>query len=386
MTSKISTLSETLNERLRRRREELGASVDKAASWAGLDPERLEEIEGGAPLQSSELDAVCRGLAVDSGALARGGDRSPRRSVARFKAAAWVDPEPEDFRTLSLAAELGRIGGFLSERTGNPSRLADLRAPEPVSGTSEPWRQGYLLGENARRVLEPRTGPIVDLEALLRSWRVHVARVELSSPHLDAASLWERGSLPVILLNTRSSRLRSSLSRRALLAHELCHLLHDSGDRDLTTQLSWSEHAGNYEDEVEQRARAFAPAFLAPRDEVRSWFRAGAGKRIHDPERKVEALARHWGFSLRGAVWHAKNCGIIQARTAEALSRSVPEGEHSWADEFEVAEPDSEGPALETFGDGISPFARGLLADLAAEAATAGVISAGRGREIVTWA
>jgi len=386
MISETCSPSETLNDRLRRRREDFGASVQQAAAWAGIDPERLREIEGGAPLHSWELDGICRGLAVDSGSLARGGDRSPRRSVARFKTADWVDPRPEDFRTLSLAAELGRIGGFLAEKTGSRSRLADLRAPEPVSAASEPWQQGYRLGENARRALEPRTGPIVNLEALLRSCQVHVARVEFSSRNLDAASLWERASLPVILLNTRSSRSRSSLSRRALLAHELCHLLHDSGDRDLTTQLSWSEHAGNYEDEVEQRARAFAPAFLAPRDEVRSWFRAGPGQRIHDSEKKVEALARRWGFSLRGAVWHAKNCGIIQPRTADRLGRSVEDQGHSWADELETAAPDLKGLEPETLRDEISPVAQGLLADLVADATRAGVISAGRGREIVTWA
>lgn len=386
MTSRILSSQETLQDRLRRRREEFGASIEKAAAWAGLEPGRLREIEEGAPLHSWEFDAICRGLAVDSGAIARGRDHKPRRSVARFKSASWIDPEPEDFRTLSLAAELGRIGGFLAQQVGGPSRLADLRASRPVSAKSEPWKQGYRLGENARRVLESRTGPIIELEALFRGWGVHVARVAFSSTNLDAASLWERDSLPVILLNTRSSRSQSSLSRRALLAHELCHLLHDSGDRDITTQLSRSENAGNYQDEVEQRARAFAPAFLAPRDDVRSWFRAGPGKRIHDPVKKVEALARRWGFSLRGAIWHAKNCGIIQPGTADTLDRSGESQEHPWADDFEREGPDFGAAEPRGLREDISPVAEGLLASLVAEATLAGVISEGRGREIVTWA
>jgi Zn-dependent peptidase ImmA (M78 family) len=373
---------ETLGTRLRRRREEFGASVVQTAGWADLEPERLARIEGGSPSASWEFEAICRALAVDSGAMARGLDRTPRRSVARFRSAPWEEPAPEDFRTLSLAAELGRIGGFLAQEVDRPSRLSSLRSPEPINEHEEPWRQGYRLGELARRAMAPQSDPIRNLEELLTDWGVHIARVAFSSTELDAASLWETDSIPIILLNTRSIRSRSALSRRALLAHELCHLLHDSGERELTTELSWNEGWGNYSTRTEQRARAFAPAFLAPRDEVKHWFKAGSGSRIRLPESKVRRLAERWGFSLRGATWHAKNCGLISPQTAKELDRHSSDLDHGWSADFEQPIGEADGPLS---GGEIAPIADGLLSMLVAEAAAKNVISEGRGREIVTW-
>lgn len=373
-----------LNDRLLQRRRDLGASIQQVARWAHIDPDRLTAIEGGAAIPWWELDRICRALAVDSGAFARGHDSNPRRSIARFKAADWVQPTPEDLRTLSLAAELGRIGGFLAKSVEQRVRLAELRSPAPIDDRTEPWRQGYHLGENARRKLRPASGPIQDLEGSFIDWGIHVGRVGFSSADLDAASLWEQDSLPVILLNVRSIRTRSALSRRALLAHELCHLLHDSGDHDLLTQLSWGEGA-NYPEAIEQRARAFAPAFLAPRDEVRHWFSAGEGRRIQDPEGKVWKLAERWGFSLRGAIWHAKNCGIIKASKAAELDRRTPDEDHDWSADFEQEGRQIDLDRRYSAVQENAGIADGLLSHLVAEAATASLISEGRAREILTW-
>lgn len=375
---------QSISDHLKARRMAFGASVAQTAEWARLDPERLREIERGSPPTSGEYESLCRALAVDSGALARGLDRSPKRSVARFKAASWVSPTATDFRTLSLAAEIGRIGGFLARETDHQSPLATLRHPEPIRARLDLWKQGYQLGENAHRAFGLPPGPILDLEGVLMGWGIHVVRIEFSSEYLDAASLWESGALPIVLLNTRSTRSKSTLSRRALLAHELCHLLHDSGENDLTTQLSWTEGSGNYGEQVEIRARAFAPAFLAPRDDVRHWFRSGSGKRLSDPAAKVEHLARRWGFSLRGAIWHAKNCGIIKSRTAEELSATSVDHGHSWSQSFET-ESRQESAAHGTSARETSPLASGLMLKLVEDAVASGVISEGRGREIATW-
>ena len=387
MSTSPTRIEEPLGRRLQGRREEFGASLNQLAEWSGVDAARLAQIEEGSPIRAWEFESICRGLAVDSGAMARGGDRNPRRSVARFRSADWITPTSEDLRILALAAELGRIGGFLeSQGARRAEALAVLRHPQPISRREEPWKEGYRLGENARRALRAKSGPIEELEGFFTNHGVQIARVSFSSPNLDAASLWEDNALPVILLNERSPRSRSTLSRRALLAHELCHLLHDSGDRDLTTQLSWSENTGNYHHVTEQRARAFAPAFLAPRDEVRQWFRAGPGRRLHASRAKVEELARRWGFSVRGAIWHAKNCEVIAPQTAATLDREIPDQEHDWSSEFEQGPSNISEAWVSELGESIAPIAQGLIASLVSQGVLMGAISEGRGREILTWA
>src|SRR5208337_1305216 len=98
-----------------------------------------------------------------------------------------------------------------------------------------------------------------------------------------------------------SSRVKYPLSRRAILAHEMCHLLYDGGERDLTIV---SREEGLDASGTERRANGFAPNFLAPKDWVRS-----NGK---NAKAIVTELAEQWGLSLEGAAWHAKNLGLIQ--------------------------------------------------------------------------
>lgn len=389
----IQETEHALGQQLLRRRQDLTASAEQVAAWADLPPDRLEEIERGSAMTPWELEAICRALAVDSGALARGDDRNPRRSVARFREAATEgDLQPRDLRLLALAAEVGRIGGFLAEALDHsPSALRQFREPRPVREDQEPWRQGYALGQRARGALTATAGAIPDVEARFVRLGIHVAKVPFEASHLEAASFWEPGSLPVILINPEAPAARSTLSRRALLAHELCHLLHDSGERDLTTQLTWDDPRHAYGRAVEQRARAFAPAFLAPCDQVQHWFRSGEGQRLRKPERKVEELARRWGFSFTGAVWHAKNCRILQPGTAERLSQQGPGPgfeRHSWEEEFESgrgAEDVVSPPGLPDPSRAPSAIVRGLVGSLALKAAATGVISEGRAEEILSW-
>lgn len=388
-----------IQNRIRERRQDFGASVEAMASWARLSAERWRAIENGDALNAAELGKVARALAVDPGILLRGEERSPRRSVVRFRSAAppTVGPTPHDSRTLALAAELGRIGGGLCRLLGRPHPLEGQRRPEPITDGEEPWRQGYRLAEVDRRALGPPTGPIPDLGSALENLGVHTALVPFSEPSIDAASLMEEGAVPILLLNSRSLRIARTLPRRAAMGHELCHLLHDVGEHDLETQMSRSS-GEELDDGIEQRARAYAPAFLAPRDEVRHWFRVAGGQRFRRAEAKVEALAKRWGLSRQGAVWHAKNCGIITSATAELLARepraeiaseSGPATEESsesradWQDEFEASHSTRSHFSLE--GMPTSKLCEGHIADLVGMALEAGAISEGRAREILGW-
>ncbi len=374
-------MSQTIQQRILRRREDLSASIDEVVGWAELSPARWQAIEAGDSLSVAELGRVALALAVDPGTFLRGEESSPRRSVARFRQAASSFPGRRvvETRTLALAAELGRIGGGLHRLLGRELPLSGIRKTEPVSDREEPWRQGYRLGAAARQSLRIPRGPIVNLQMTLEGLGIHISTLRFSQLALFAASLMEEGAMPIILLNEGSPRVESILPRRSTIAHELCHLLHDAGEHDLETRLSGKESP--LDDAVERRARAFAPAFLAPRDEVQHWFRSGEGKRWRDPHGKVLALARRWGLSWEGAVWHAKNCRLIQAATVERLRADVGV-EQDWQESFERA-----GCPADLSKDGIkiSPLCRGRLAETVLEAYEAGAISEGRKREILTW-
>lgn len=383
--------SAVLGSRLRQRREELGASLEQAAEWSGLAPSKLAALEAGAPEASvGEFERACRGVAADASTLYRG-DETPRRRMTRFRATSTPDAPlpPAAIRALAVGAELGRVLASLLQHLGRPVPLEQHRKTAALRTTPDPWEQGYVLAERARVRLHPEAGPIRNVEALLAELGVHVGRVRFPVREVEAASVWEPGAVPVILLNAGLRRARYGLSRRAILCHELCHLLHDAGEAEMTTRVSWSEDAGNYDDAIEQRARGFSPAFLAPRDEVRAALAGeSGGKRRPEARSVVDSLARRWGLSYEGAVWHAKNCRLIQGADAQQLvTRRSMAAELPWANQFEQ-QPPSTPPALvhAALPDGPSPMMHGFGAGVVLAALDRAAISAGRAREILTWA
>lgn len=377
-----SILSQTIQQRIRHRREAFDASSGDMAEWAELPVKRWESIESGESLSVAELGQVARALAVDPGTFLRGEEGSPRRSVARFRQAADSVPGSRNFeaRTLALAAELGRIGGALHRFLARPLPLSGIRRTEPVSEYDEAWKQGYRLGAAARQGLGIPVGPVANLQTTLEDLGLHIATLSFSRADVDAASLMEDGAMPILLLNLDSPRVGPTLPRRATMAHELCHLLYDAGEHELETRLSGQESA--HDDVVEQRARAFAPAFLAPPDAVRHWFRSGGGKHRRDPRQKVLALAKRWGLSWGGAVWHAKNCGLITPSTAGRLAADVAMPQ-DWQEDFEQIR--SLPSSVSEVDMDISLLCRGRLAEVVLEAYEAGAITHGRAREILRW-
>ncbi|MBM4356186.1 MAG: ImmA/IrrE family metallo-endopeptidase, partial [Deltaproteobacteria bacterium] len=324
-TSATHSVAGELVQRLKRRRMDLGASVAQVAGWSGIREARLAELEkSGKGLSSFEFEHWCRGLAVAPGAFWAGRDADPRRGVARFKTA-WAQTDKlsaEDLRLLSLAGEVGRVVGGLLTDMGKPPRLAEVRRLVPVTAANaRPWEEGYHLAEEARRSMELGDGVLVALDATLQDWGVSVAEVEFTIEGVEAASIWEPRAAPVLLVNRRAPRCRLPLGRRAVLAHELCHLLHDAGEGDLCTLVSWAEDQGTYAQAVEQRARGFAPAFLAAPAALRAWCkREGIG--TEDGKSVVARIAAHWGLSWEGAAYHAMNTRLLQQGEARELAHT----------------------------------------------------------------
>ena len=370
-------------ERLKQAREDLGASIEELASWSGLAAEEIAAIEGGGPMSSPAFEALCRGLAISPHDVLSGPDTDPHRSVAWFRTQlATGEAEPAkvaaaDLRLLKTAGAVGAVLGFLCNLLGEKPRILGMRRLVPLDDREEPYRQGYLLGAAARHSLDPSPLPIPAFQTYLEGLGVHIVIVPFANSAIEGASLWQQDGLPLILLNESSKRVQYSLSRRAILAHELCHLLHDGGEAEALARLTFRSKPGSHGDRVEQRARGFAPAFLAPPNQVRRWWRKDRFASHKTPQERVLALAREWGLSYEGAVFHATNCHLIKSTLASELTANPPRGESRFAARFEANLPE-EMPE-------VSPFFRGLARRLVDRAAMAYLISEGRKRELFAW-
>jgi len=367
---------------IRQRRESFGASVEEAAQWAEISPERLREAEASEQLGSTLFERICRGLAAAPGELLRGGLNSPTRSVARFRGAADRNLPAKDLRLLAAAAGAGRVLAWLLKLLREEIPFERHRQVVGVEGFRQTWEDGYRLGEAARQGLGVPPGPLRELEVCLNGLHIQVALVSFQSTELEAASLWENGAVPVILVNEKTGRAAYSLSRRATLAHELCHLLHDGGKADIATRVSLSEDCETREFAVEQRARAFAPAFLAPPEMVREW--ASAFSSLSGRKLAVET-ASHWGLSYEGAVWHLKNCGLVEPLAAEALIKlHVPDlPAEQFETEAQMAFPKMFDPELP---EKASSLMDGWATKVICDALDAELISFGRAEELLEWA
>ncbi len=375
----------TVGEQLRSRREAFGATIGEAARWCELSAEDLEKLEDSADIPSTAFERVCQGLAIAPADLLNETQGSPTRTVARFRSAAAPMSElgPGDLRFLAGAAEVGRMLAALLDAQGQTIAFEEHRNIAAIPDGCQPWEHGYLLGEAARRKLSQADGPIKNLERFLNSLGVHVARVPFQTEEIEGAGVWERGSVPIILLNSRAGRVQYSLSRRAILAHELCHLLHDGGEADIATRVSASESSGGLEDALEQRARAFAPAFLAPRASVKEWARRIGNK--HDPKDTAACLANHWGLSYQGAVWHATNTDLITSEEADRAARyRTPRGLKQAGFEAE-----GRGFSLQIVNDHLpskpSPLMGGWASQVVIQALESSIISLGRAKELLLW-
>ena len=354
------------------RRRAFQLPIEAVAHFSGLESQRLLAIEAGQIVPSTwELAVIADALACDPTELLQEGARDPRRSVARFRAGEAVKGlSGTDLRLLARGAEAGRILAHLKERLGEEvSKVASSRRVCAPSSRREPWEDGYELGSNARTVLAP-AGAIESVQHLLEEGGIHVAEVRFEA-HIEAASLYEVGASPVILLNVGATRLAHPLARRAILAHELGHLLHDGGERDVTVVTRENDSSA-----IEQRANGFAPSFIAPRELV---IPAAISKR-RDPKELLLHLAETWGLSFEGAAWHAKNLRLLDPLVAESLAmgpkpRFRAEFEHrlrrTSPDQFEI---EAEATELST----------GLLSETAIVAFAEGVISRERAAEILS--
>jgi Zn-dependent peptidase ImmA (M78 family) len=134
---------------------------------------------------------------------------------------------------------------------------------------------------------------------------IALSDIKLSDAELRAVSVFGPTQRPHIFLNNKTRWAQSPGAKRFTLAHELCHLILDReyGDELAIASGPWAPLA------IEQRAKAFAAAFLMPtwllRDEL-----ANANAAADDPE-TIRSVSTKLRVSVSSLVDRLYNLGEL---------------------------------------------------------------------------
>ena len=363
---------------LKRRRESLGVShadVGRAATVPATIVERAESRPTEFPV--TDLLRIALVLGLDERRLAFDPAETGDGPLAvRLRTLAYRENEfgnrisPRAALLFAEAASIVRIQHRLQKWLGIDGESKRFEPSDYYGGPGHPaWRVGYGLAEEARKRLGLGESPVPSIRELVEN-RLGIPVVQAALPPAIAGATIateadDGDEARGIVLNTKGDN-ENVWVRRATLAHELGHLLFDPDAELRTLQVdSYSENATNPEDGdrncVEQRANAFAAAFLAPLDAVRRFAPAPVS---------ADAVARamhEFGVSLTTARYHIRN--------AHYRNYEIPYVAHRYE------EPSDEQKAAENFAVDFSPFKetseqrRGRFAYLVARCRKDGLLS-----------
>ena len=179
--------------------------------------------------------------------------------------------QPPSVLRFSEAASIIRSQLQLQRWLHADGRVAEFE-PSHDYGHGEPaWRAGYVLAERTRERLGLGLEPIESMRDLVEH-RLGIPIIQVALPTRIAGATVSSHGQRGIVLNTAGANSNVWI-RRTTMAHELAHILFDPEEQLSNVRVdSYDETARNAEhgapspDSVEQRANAFAVAFLAPRD------------------------------------------------------------------------------------------------------------------------
>ena len=351
------------------RRNDLGLSVESVARAADVDADVVKQAEKLArdiPVKVLEKLAFALGLderllAFDEKAV---GDRNlafrlktlqqPGTGVSGLSAGTVL--------RFAEAASVIRVQAMLMDWLGQSSAVKDFQPSSDYGRYPNPaWKVGYRLAEQTRARLGLGIESISSMRELVEdTLNIPVVQARLHNS-IAGATITTRGSdgseVRGFVLNTIGENSNVWV-RRATLAHELGHILYDPDvalERlrvDSYTGTQGDPQGGVHTDFVEQRANAFAIAFLAPLDSVRDMTPAPI---------KAEALGevmQTFGISRTAAQYHVFNAHYRGDSLPEWTEQLDPGDEWLIAEDF----------TLDYFPVGSVPLQRrGRFAGLVAE-------------------
>ena len=364
-----------IEQALRRQREKLGVERGQLASAAKVNRQVVEYAETDADrLALRELEHLAFVLGLDPTQLSvneRAGadaELGVRLRVLRRDKTDLQNTHlpPRTVLRFSEAASIILLQSRLQDRLNKPREAAGF---EPSSDYGPPaWSAGYRLAIRLRERLGIGLEPIPSMRELVEH-RLGIPIIQVELPTAIAgATILSRGQRGIVL-NVKGANTNVWI-RRTTLAHELAHILFDP-----EAQLS-SIRVDSYEqmerntkdtdlsqDDVEQRANAFAVEFLAPQAAVKQLVPDVA--RV-SPEAVGNVMSK-FGIGRAAARFHVGNTWWRQAELPpESSIRATPTDEQRAAEDF----------TLDYFPIAVTPEQRrGRLAPLVAEAVDAGLIT-----------
>ena len=364
---------------LRDRREELRLNKESVARAVRLSPDAVELAETNAyDVSIQDLERIAFTLGLDESVLAYHPTAGADEGLAVRLRTLQVETSADEaslsagaILTLAEAASIIRVQSQLQGELGVESRIEEFEPDQNYGHSGNPaWRVGYNLAEETRQQLGLRDAPIESMRGLVED-TLGVPVIQARLPERIAGATVAVGNdadgeYRGIVLNTVGQN-ENVWVRRATLAHEIGHMLYDPEDRlekarvdsydanDMDPQNSSADY-------VEQRANAFAIAFLAPNDAVRELAPTPVSGE------SVSEVMRTFGISLTSAQFHVSNAWYRQFDMPSVYD--IPE---TW--------PSYEQIAVEDFAADYFPIER---APIQRRGKFAGLVAAGYERKLIS--
>ena len=304
---------------LSHRREELGISRQVLARSVGVREQDVSDAETASrqvPVRT--LQKLAFGLGLDERLLSFKADCGADSDLAErirvlqgIGTGASVRISQEDAANLAEAASVTRVHVRLNSWLGTSTDDVGVLPSEDFGNNSGPAarRVGYDLAEQLRDRLDLGVRPVESMRDLLAE-RLGITTVwaELSSSVVGAtfsSADHEGNRFRGVVLNSGGGN-EDAWTRRVTLARELGHVIFNSDNRIRNMlvhgHLPEEPPSAVPVDPVDQRADAFALAFLAPKDEVERLAP------LPVDELKVGRVMQHFGMCEAAARRRIVSC------------------------------------------------------------------------------